>query len=420
MRWGSSTGVSCAVSSDMSTQDISVDGWRWDVESRKRAHTWGAWRRGQVGLGMRLWGLLLLLAVEVCAQRGTLEPRELGAGAMDVGGTAASAPADDDDGHQGEAYGGKPTYIVIPIEGTIGVDVTAKVFKRAIWRAQKANPTVIVLRINSPGGWVAELSEMLKVLNSCEHPRVVAYVERAASAAAVLALSCKEIVISETGYVGGAVVYRITPDGTPDVIEEKMESVLRAQFRSAVQDAGHNELLLEGMMKADLRLSLRQTADGPRVVEGDGERVLKAYGEILTLDAQQAVATGLAVGNAASLDDAHTVLGLPTWRQHSLILDGLFERWRKELARARAEYENVQHDVRMILFEAVGHAQMAVGRDARHRERQVEDCLEKAERRLARAVGLLKKYPQLGEAEEVKERRRQMQEIRKLLTARRR
>ena len=120
-----------------------------------------------------------------------------------------------------------PGYFVIPIKGKIGLLVTDDVFRQCLNLARARKAEVVILHVDSPGGMIRELGRMLKTLRSCEDLRIVAYVQRASSAAAVLSMACKEIVISPTGMIGGLVPYGKTPEGTPQNVSEKWASILR-------------------------------------------------------------------------------------------------------------------------------------------------------------------------------------------------
>ena len=235
------------------------------------------------------------------------------------------------------------TYFVIPIRGHIGTEVTGAVLRKCLAAASnnllKVVPTVVILDIDSTGGDLGELLRLLEALQAYPRLRIAAYVRTAASAAAVLAMSCKEIVVAPSASIGGTVVYRWTPQGTPENIEEKMQSYWRARFRTVAAKAGHNPLLVEGMMRTEVVLGTVTRAGRADVVAGPGEKLLKPAGTILTLTAGEAVACGLALGTAASPGQCHRLLGLGEWDE---LLPGtgerLFDLWRKELGDARKRF----------------------------------------------------------------------------------
>ena len=209
--------------------------------------------------------------------------------------------------------GGGPGYYAIPIIGEIGVEVRADILKRALADVSQKKPDVLILHFDSPGGSVAEAERILAVLAGIKGVRLVAHVRRALSAAAVIAMACPEICMTRDGTIGAAVPYRIGPNGTPQVVEEKFQSAIRAASRSAAEMGGHSALIIEGMMNADLQLGIKIAEGKPTVVKGQGDKALKAKGKILTLTPKEAVACGLAKGVADTVDSVKDPLGLKEW-----------------------------------------------------------------------------------------------------------
>jgi len=173
----------------------------------------------------------------------------------------------------------------------------------------------------------------------------------------VLAMSRREIIMAPEGSIGGTVVYRITPEGTPENLEEKMQSFWRARFRAVAQNAGHDPLLVEGMMRTDIVLGL-MTRGGPvRVVPGPGHEVLKPKGRILTMSTAEAVRTRLALGVSADVQGCRRLLKLPEW--HELMprtAAGVFGTWRSKIGAARKQFRAATQQAADLYNEAmVGH-----------------------------------------------------------------
>ncbi len=309
-----------------------------------------------------------------------------------------------------------PGYFVIPIKGVIGREVANGVFKQCLNLARAKKADIIILEVDSPGGSVEELTAMLETLKSFRDFRIVAYFKQASSSAAVLSMACKEIITGPTGTIGGAVVYQITPQGTPANINEKMVSILRARFRSAVQDAGHNAILIEGMMRTDVVLRVVEQNGKPVVVSGGTRgRLLKAKGKILTLDGKQAIACGLAIGQADTVDKCNTLLGITEWHRMPDIATIMFVAWRRKLegvqkqfATALKEAEDsfnkagLSHPARgQYRMDPRTRAMSAASRKLwRDRSDRCAAFLKKSEQQLSLASTLAEKYPQLGFSKE--------------------
>ena len=59
---------------------------------------------------------------------------------------------------------GQP-YVVIPVRGAIGDDVTADALRAGLAEARLAKPQYVILEIDSPGGDVGQMMDMLDLLN---------------------------------------------------------------------------------------------------------------------------------------------------------------------------------------------------------------------------------------------------------------
>ncbi|MBL7134363.1 MAG: ATP-dependent Clp protease proteolytic subunit [Phycisphaerae bacterium] len=309
-----------------------------------------------------------------------------------------------------------PAYLVIPIKGVIGREVANDVFRKCLNQARAKKPAVIILEVDSPGGSVEELSGMLDTLKSFRDFRIVAYFKQASSSAALLSMACKEIIAGPTGTIGGAVVYQMTPWGTPTNINEKMASILRAKFRSEAQNAGHSGLLVEGMMATDLVLRVTEENGRPLVVSGGTKgRLLKARGKILTLDARQAVACGLAIGQAETVDKCNTLLGITEWRRLPDVARNMFVAWRKKLESVQKQFATALKEAedsfnkaglshpgrgQYMVDSRTGLLSPASRRQWRQRSDRCAALLKKAEQQLALAATLAAKYPQLGFSKE--------------------
>ena len=331
-----------------------------------------------------------------------------------------------------------PAYFVIPIKGVIGRHVTNDIFTKCLNQARAGKPVVVILDVDSPGGSIQELDAMLDTLKSFRDLRIVAYFNQASSAAALLSMACREIVAGPTGTIGGAVAYRITPGGTPTNINEKMESILRAKFRAEALNAGHNPLLVEGMMRTDLALRLTAENGKPRIVRGgDKGKILKAKGKILTLDAAQAVACGLAVGQAKTVDECNQLLGIRHWRRLPDTAKAMFGTWRKKIEAVRKQFSTVMKKAEDSFNRAVlSHPERAqyyvdsstglMTRASRNLWRQRSDrcaaLLKQSEEQLSLAANLARRYPHLDfSTEEINSQQRRIAALRaEIQTGRRR
>jgi membrane-bound serine protease (ClpP class) len=176
---------------------------------------------------------------------------------------------------------GRPI-VVIPITGTVDAGM-AHLVQRSVDEANAAGARAIVLDVNSPGGLVASAFEIRDALFSAHEP-VVAYVERAYSAAALISLTADRIVMAPGASIGAA---------EPIPATAKLISGLRGEFESTAERNHRDPKIAAAMVD--------KTVDLP---------VYKHTGSILTLNTEDAVRAGIAQGTAPTLDAALTQLHL--------------------------------------------------------------------------------------------------------------
>jgi membrane-bound serine protease (ClpP class) len=219
-------------------------------------------------------------------------------------------------------------YCAIPVHGTIGAApdgsecVTSDAFRRGLQRALDLDVAVIVLEIRSDGGLISEMEQIVQAIQGARGPKFVAHVEKALSAAAIIALACQDIVMNPGARLGAAVPWTMSREGTPAAIDEKFQSAIRALMRSAAEHGGHNVLLPRGMAEMDLELCLVVQGGSPVVVESHRSRpcqgtVLKPAGRILSLTADEALRCGLARGIAVERARIPAIIGIEAWHEAS-------------------------------------------------------------------------------------------------------
>lgn len=212
-----------------------------------------------------------------------------------------------------------PSYVLLPVEGVIGIDISGNAFQTGLEQALQMQPQIIVIFIDSDGGSISELEKMEDAL--AEVPpgvRKIAYVKKAFSAAAVLAMSCQQIYIKPDGVIGAAVPFKFTDKGLPEDVDAKFRSAFAAKVRTWVGQAGHSDLFVRGMMDLNLQLYIRME-DGQLVISTGGPgRMIKSSGQILTMTAQEATDCGLTQIASKMADIGKQAVGGP-WYPESKI-----------------------------------------------------------------------------------------------------
>lgn len=166
------------------------------------------------------------------------------------------------------------------VSGTIELGLAPYV-ARVIETAAAEGATLVVLDIDTPGGRVDAAERIVDAIRNSP-VKVVAFINpRAWSAGAMIALAANEIWMAPGGAIGAA-----TPvDGSGTKASEKMVSAMRAEFRSLAEARGRDPALAEAMVD--------ETLDIPD---------LAPAGKLLSLTTRQAIETGVADGQATTLD----------------------------------------------------------------------------------------------------------------------
>jgi membrane-bound serine protease (ClpP class) len=169
---------------------------------------------------------------------------------------------------------------VVPVHGPMMGDTPMLyTFRRALKNAEERQARVIILDINTPGGDMEVMKEMIALVEASKVP-VFAYVNKEAeSAGAILSLATKRIFMAPGGSIGSALPITAGPNGVQALegdIKEKMLSYARSLVRSLAQQNGHSE---------DVAMAMVDPAWEVRV----GERVVNDDQHLLNLTSKEAV-----------------------------------------------------------------------------------------------------------------------------------
>lgn len=223
-------------------------------------------------------------------------------------------------------------YVVIPMHGTVGVEITTDLTRRSLEAAKKLNPSVIVLEITSPGGLVSEMFTLIDLLvewQSTQDIPIVAIVKgEAYSAAAILAMTVKHVYMTPGSAMGAAMAINVGPMGI-NPVAEKFSSAFRAKSRTGCEFAGREPLIVEGMMDPDIELYIATNLEGKQVIfKGHGANakadtkkwsvqptVFKPKTKLLSLTPGEAIACNAITGQVNDYEALGEVLGLPGWKE---------------------------------------------------------------------------------------------------------
>lgn len=214
--------------------------------------------------------------------------------------------------------------IGIPIEGMIN-PLRGAIWMRKFDEAVAAQPDVIVLLIDSPGGYVSTTMQFVEKIERTPDIEVVAFIQNEAiSGAALLALSADRIIIAEGAQIGDAGLIVEGPDSQFRYADAKARSALVSQVRTIAETAGRPPALAEAMVdkdaevfvavhKEDGRQAFFTEAEWKSLPDADQWRRGKPVFEskknrFLTLSGRRAVELGLANASAEDVPELTEVL----------------------------------------------------------------------------------------------------------------
>lgn len=203
---------------------------------------------------------------------------------------------------------------VVPVEGTIEKGLT-EMMKKAFLEAETEGASLVILEIDSPGGFVNAAEDIEKLLQKQEMP-VIAYVTGGAlSAGALIAFSADELIMAP-GTTIGAAEPRIGSEKADEKIVSAWSGRLAARASRAAEKNGRDPEqaaeLARAMVDVDLAI--------PGLVE---------TGKLLTLTDKQAVDLGLSDGTASTIDELLLQKG---------VADAWVERYQVSLAESIARW----------------------------------------------------------------------------------
>ena len=164
---------------------------------------------------------------------------------------------------QKDATANVPRIGFIPLKGQVGLKegqrhdngFDSNLLYACLDHLKKQDATVIVLEIDSPGGRVDELMEILELIRVARPGvHLVAWANQAFSAAAIMTLACDRIIVHPDARIGAAVPILVTGQGV-EPVSAKMSSAFLANCRSYVEQARQQRVpVLEAMINQSSEL----------------------------------------------------------------------------------------------------------------------------------------------------------------------
>lgn len=288
-----------------------------------------------------------------------------------------------------------PTRVAIVTLGEPGLDVIGPHVNAALLRNAMAvippadGPDVLVLRINSAGGMLAEAPRLSDLIHDDLKPkmRVVVWVDRALSAAALVALTTHEIVMTP-GATLGAVVTTVKREGQTEAISGDDLSKALQVGAEVARRGKHNARIIRAMQMPEA-LSVDCSESGELTFRSDeaGAELVNPTGGILTLNATTAEKLGISLGTASTPAELMTLLGIDRWREVGTRADDEVRAARRNVGKALEEISRYRQTRERALRDVRGAQTPAERRDA----------MERAARADAEAGRLMNLWPNIRE-----------------------
>lgn len=201
------------------------------------------------------------------------------------------------------------TLYLIPVKGTIDLGLSAFI-RRAAASARDNQADAVIFDIDTFGGRVDAAGEIAATIEGLAPIPTYAYVRTTAwSAGALIALSCKSIVMQHSASIGSAEPRLMGISSEAQPADEKMISALRAQFKATAEANGHSANLAQAMVDKDIELIQADTNNETRIFtreefetqknqpdkkEFTNVTVICPGGKLLNLTAEEALSLNLA------------------------------------------------------------------------------------------------------------------------------
>ena len=200
----------------------------------------------------------------------------------------------------GDAVSETPLFYRIDIDKEIGA-TTWRYMQKGYDEARKVGAEAIILRLNTYGGTVVHADSIRTLILNSSMP-VYAFIDNnAASAGALIAISCDSIYMREGANIGAATVVNQTGEAMPD----KYQSYMRATIRSTAEAQGYDTVYtVSGATEVRWRRN-------PQIAEAMVDERIVVPGlcdstKVLTLTAREALQWGYCESIAESVDDIIT------------------------------------------------------------------------------------------------------------------
>jgi membrane-bound serine protease (ClpP class) len=178
-------------------------------------------------------------------------------------------------------YAQKKNILVMDIKQEIDPRMTRYV-DLALDHADKINADVVIVEMDTYGGVLTDAKEIVDMIMHFKKPVWVFINSDAASAGALISISCDSIYMSPGASIGAATVV----DGSGQKAPDKYQSYMRSIMRSTAEENKRDPQIAEGMVEEDLEI-----------------KGIKSAGKILTFSTSEALQHGYCEAKVESIEE---------------------------------------------------------------------------------------------------------------------
>ncbi len=212
---------------------------------------------------------------------------------------------------------------VIPVSGDVEPGLAAYL-ERALKDASNDPDALIVVEMDTFGGRVDSAFKMVDSLLNIPKGKTIAFVsKKAISAGALIALACNELVMKHSTTIGDCAPIIISNEG-PKIVGEKMQSPLRARFRSLAERNNYPAKLSESMVTAEMTVYQVEIDGKALYMDSDdmddmtdkekekitSKKTIVAKGELLTMTDIEAYELGFSKMSASDIGEMLSKMGI--------------------------------------------------------------------------------------------------------------
>ncbi|MDX2001663.1 MAG: NfeD family protein [Chitinophagales bacterium] len=194
---------------------------------------------------------------------------------------------------QTDSASGKKVIFTFTLNDDIMPAAERKV-RKALDQAQALKADYIIMELNTYGGRVDVADNIRQLLMDAKATTVVWVNKNAASAGALISIACDSIYMSKGANMGAATVVN-GEDGTR--MPDKYQSYMRSKMRATAEAQGRDPKIAEAMVD--------DASSIPGIIDS---------GKTLTLTTTEAIKLGFSEGQAESMDEVITELGIENYR----------------------------------------------------------------------------------------------------------